>query len=245
MSLNIPYLPPVTAPGGSLDLGIVYFDDFITGGFARDLALSNESDPGGSKFSQVADVGEWLVTVTDTDGDDTYNVACADNAVGGWLVITNSNNAADKIEMQINGEAFQAEAGKTLTFRTRIKLADADKQDWFIGLAITDTDIIGGVAERIGFECPDATADIDAVTEAGSTQTTTDTGVNLADDTFVELGFDVLGTGQVKFYVNGMLKATHTTNITTDILTPSLFVANSDAALDTMTIDYILAARDR
>jgi hypothetical protein len=55
-----------------------------------------------------------------------------------------------------------------------------------------------------------------AVTEASSTETTTDTGVAVvadADDNFL-IYTDVAGT-EVKYYINDALVATHTTNIPT------------------------------
>jgi len=245
MALSIPFLPPVTKPGAPLDMPVVYFDDFVTGGYSRDLALSSESDPG-AKFSQVADCGEWLVTVVDGDGDNTENITCADDAVGGQLAVLTNDKDNDSVEMQLNGESFKAAAGKTLIFETRLKGADVSEFDWFVGLSITDTTVMTAASDRIGFECPDSTGDIDAISEKDSTQTTTDTTKDIADNAFVILRVEISGTTKARFFVDGSLVATHTTNIPDDeALTPTVCVRNDGGAANTLTLDYILVTQER
>ena len=247
MSLSIPYLPPVSVDGESVAsyMPIVFFDDFLAGGFVKDLALSSESDPG-AKFSAVADCGEWLCTIVDGGGDDGHAIACADDAVGGWLAITTDDADNDSIEMQLNGESFQLATNKKTIFEVRMKGADVSEFDWFVGLAITDTTTMTASSDRIGFECPDSTGDIDAISEKDGSQTTTDSGKDLADNTFVVLRFEADGTDTVRYYVDGSLVATHTTTIPEDeALTPTICIRNDGAAANTMTLDYILVARDR
>ena len=247
MSLSIPYLPPVSVDGESVAsyMPIVFFDDFLCGGFVKDLALSSESDPG-AKFSTVADCGEWFCSITDGGGDDAHAIVCADDGVGGLLVVSTDDADNDLINMQLNGESFQLATNKKTIFEVRMHIEDVDVVDWFVGLAITDTSVQAACTDRLGFACEDNTGDIDAISEKDSAQTTTDTTKDLVDSTFVILRFEAIGTDLVRFYVDGSLVATHTTNIPADeALTPTICIRNAHASIQTMTLDYILVARDR
>ena len=83
-------------------------------------------------------------------------------------------------------------------------------------------------------------------TESGGTETSTDSGVDLEDDTDVILGFRVNGTGTVEFYVNRNLVATHTTNITTtELALAAMSVSGSATGTRSTKIDYIFAAATR
>ena len=238
---GIPYQPPVSGPTKSLAMPIILFDDFVDGwGFE-----GNDADNTG-KFSETANLGQWLVTVVDTGTDNGEVIACADDAVGGHLTMTTNDADDDSLELQVNGEAWKLESGKTLAFETRLKGADVSEFDWFVGLAITDTTVMTACTDRVGFECPDSTGDIDAITEKDRSQTTTATTKDLADATFVTLRVEVEGTSKVRYYVDGDLVATHTANLPDDeALTPTICIRNDGAAANTMTLDYILVMRDR
>ena len=241
LSLLTPFLSPVSGPKDTLSIPHLFFDDFIDGwGFE-----GNDADNTG-KFSETANLGQWLVTLVDGGSDNGEVIACADDAAGGYLTMTTNDADDDSIEMQMNGEAWKLATGKTLVFEVRMKGADVSEFDWFVGLAITDTTVMTAVTDRIGFECPDSTGDIDAISEKDGSQTTTDSAQDLADDTFVTLRFEAEGTGKVRYYVDGSLVATHTTNIPEDeALTPTICIRNASGAARTMTLDYILVARDR
>lgn len=231
---------PVTGPGGGIGRPVVYFDDFTDGwGFE-----GNDADNTG-KFSETANLGQWLVTVVDGDTDNGETIVCSDDAAGGHLAITTNDKDNDSVEMQLNGEAFKWSPGTRGLIEVRLKGADVSEFDWFVGLAITDTTVMAGATDRIGFECPDSTGDIDAISELNSSQTTTDTTSDVADNTFVTLRVEYNGTS-AKYFVDGTLKATHTTNIPTDeALTPTVCIRNDGAAANTLTLDYFLAMCER
>ena len=241
LSLLTPFLSPVSGPKDTLSIPHLFFDDFIDGwGFE-----GNDADNTG-KFSETANLGQWLVTLVDGGSDNGEVIACADDAAGGYLTMTTNAADDDSIEMQMNGEAWKLATGKTLVFEVRRKGADVSEFDWFVGLSITDTTVMTAASDRIGFECPDSTGDIDAISEKDGSQTTTDSAQDLADDTFVTLRFEAEGTGKVRYYVDGSLVATHTTNIPeNEALTPTICVRNDGAAANTMNLDYIFVARDR
>jgi hypothetical protein len=223
--------------------GIDY--DFETATYAKDLALLNESDPVGT-FSVVADRGEFLVTLIDGGGDAGEIINVADAGHGGILTVTTNDADNDAVSAQLNGEMFAPAAGRKIMFTTRLKIADVSITDWAIGLAVADTDILGGVADSIMFRCPDSTGDIDYVVEKSSTETTADTLKNISDATYVKLGFQVVGTTRVEFYVDDAVVANVTTNIPDDVtLSPFFTFRNSSAAVTTASIDYIKCVSDR
>ena len=64
-----------------------------------------------------------------------------------------------------------------------------------------------------------------AGSSAPTNGTLTDTTSDLVADTYVVVRFEVEGTSKVRFYVDGSLKATHTTNLPDDVgLTPTFAI---------------------
>jgi uncharacterized protein YcnI len=242
---GIPYQPPVGSPDQSLAMPIIFFDDFIVGGTldADQPTVASSQNP---KFSELADHSEWLCTCVDSDGDDNHVVGIND-VYGGELVCTTNPDILDNNNCQLNGAGFKWSSGKSGVFEIRMKITDVSTANWFVGLAVPDTDILTAVADRIGFECPDNTGDIDAVSEKNATQSSTDTTSNLADGTYVTLRVEWDGANnRARFYVDGSLKATHTSNNPDDVaMSPAFQVFNSAEGTNTMTIDYILVMQDR
>ena len=222
---------------------IVYFDDF-TDGWGYEAGDADNT----GKFSETANLGQWLVSLVDGGTDAGHVVACTDAALGGWLTLTTNDADNDALHLQLNGEAFKLAADKQMVVETRMKITDASDSDWLIGLAATDTDPLTAVTDGVYFRCADSTGDIDAVTEKDSSETLTDTGSDLADDTFVVLRAEIDGTAKVSFYVDGVLKATHATDLPDDQpLTPSVSIRvdNGSGGAETMVIDYIYCAAER
>ena len=96
------------------------------------------------------------------------------------------------------------------------------------------------VADSIGFRCPDSTGDIDYVVEKDSTETSDDTGVDLVDDTYVNLGIIIKGTTEIVFFVGNAKIGTIKTNIPDNVaMTPTIEVRNSSAAVTLFSADYL------
>jgi len=203
---------------------IVYFNDFLV---AQDF---NTSD--------------WVITTTEAGAGAATETLDAD-VVGGALKLLNDDADNDLDSLQLTEETFKLAAGKRLWMEVRVKVSDADQVDAFVGLGITDTTPLD-TSDRIGFQIDDGNASILCKTEKNTTETSTDSGVDAADDTYVKLGFLCEGTGAVKFFVDRQLVATHTANIVDDEeLCVTLHIQNGEAAAKSMTIDYILVARER
>lgn len=238
---NAPVLAALCEPSNYL----LYKEHFDRGGYVRDLALANESDPAGGQFSEVADASEWLVTVTDGGGDNDNNIVISDTLAGGWAVCTTTDADNDKLHIQKNGTLITPTAGKDIWFETRIQIDDADKTDWFIGLQAVAVDALGALTNVIGFivAAGDVALDIKAVSDKATVETQIDTGSDIADDTSIILGFHVIGVTRVDIYVNRvklpLASSIPTANIPVVGLSPTIDIRNAGAQANAIRVDYI------
>lgn len=186
---------------------------------------------------------DWTVTTTEA-GAGSATEALA-NADGGVLLLTNAAGDDDLDFLQKVGESFKPEAGHRLWFGARLKVSDATQSDWVMGLQITDTTPLA-VSDGIYFRKDDGDTQIDFVVVKDSVATTvTSVGLN-ADDTYVVLGFTYDGVGKVVPFVNGAAGSAVTTNLPDDEeLTISFGIQNGAAAVKTMSVDYVYAAKER
>jgi hypothetical protein len=258
-----PYFAPVKGPNDWDDPPLVFFDDFIAGGMAK---LGTSATSGGSKFSSVANRGQWLVSINDEDDDDGASLIIADDAVGGILTVTNNVDALDRTILQVNGEAFGVKAGKNIYYQTRLKVDDADDVKWGCGLATSATtaSMVSNAStlyqsfktSGIGFFQYDADGNYEVFTASGNigfdstTVTGIDTGNAMVDDTFVTLAFEVEGNKEVRFYINGVNAGRISTNLPpagTYGLSPFFFIANdgSNDGSAVMSIDYVYVSQER
>ena len=130
---------------------------------------------------------DWVITTTEAgSGAATEALAAGD---GGLLVITN-------------------ETGKQLFFKSRFKTSDADATDIVMGLQITDTAPLD-VSDGIFFLLTDGDATPQFIVEKNGSQTTLSLPNDMADDTFMTLGF-VYNPADQKFHVfqNNVLAGT-------------------------------------
>jgi len=224
----------------------VWEDDFFEGGYARDLALTAESDPAGSKFGEVADVSSWLVSLVDGGGDNGETITIVDDGRLGQLKLLANDADNDVVHVQLNGEAFQLAAGKETVIVMRFKVTDVSETDWAIGLAVASANYLGGVTDGIALRCHDSTGDIDYVIEKDSVETTADTGVDLADDTFVTAKFVCDGVSLIRLFINDLFIAAATTNIPdNEALSPFITIRNDGAVAQSIVADILRVAGDR
>jgi len=183
---------------------------------------------------------DWTVTET---GVATQALT---NADGGRLLITNAAADDDASFSQKIGESFLFETGKKLWFDCLFQVSDATQSDVVIGIQITDTTPLA-VSDGVYFLKTDGAATIDLVVEKDSTSTTTSSVSTLADATDVRLSFFYDGVSAIKVFANDVHVATSTTtNLPDDEeLTISYGIQNGEASAKTMSIDYILVAKER
>jgi hypothetical protein len=137
----------------------------------------------------TTDPTEWLETVVEA-GAGTSNAIVSDTA-GGALVITTAANEDDGWSMQLGGAA-----GETISFASdypayfeiTFQGNDVDQSDYFFGVAVTDTALLGGVTDAIYFRSVDASAVLNFVIEKNSVESTT-AATTLTDATDVTASF--------------------------------------------------------
>ncbi len=241
MGFPRPSLIPSSVLGGDAIGDYYYFEDFVGGGQGTD-ATDAQFD------SSTALIATWLRTAT----NDGTIIRCADAEAGGALHITTDTADNDGYEFQMNGEAFLPAAGKDIYFEARLKLTAAvaplTSIDWFVGYSVTDTTVMDGVTNRFGLGSNGLDAggaDIYAITEAASTQTDADTGVNYVDNTYFTIAAHMISNGRIKYFVNGKDVATFSTNIATGAMTPTFIIQNNAGAAKQMLIDYLFFTQTR
>ncbi len=183
----------------------------------------------------TGDPTEWDLTVVEV-GAGTSTMAQT-SLSGGGVVLTTAANENDGLNAQKKGSTYSLATGNELHGRIRLgAISDVDQTDLFAGLAVTDTDILGGVTDRIGIESLDGATQLSFVCEKDGTQTLVDIG-DLADATPIEVEF-YFRAGRVFVLVNGTLTTTITTNIPDDVLMrKSLQFLSGEANANTAVID--------
>lgn len=183
---------------------------------------------------------DWTVTET---GTATQALTDVD---GGVLLITNSAADNDASFSQKVGESFLFEAGKELWFKARFAVSDATQSDVVIGLQITDTTPLA-VTDGVYFIKPDDAAAMNFVVVKDSTASTASAITTVVAATYMTVGFYYNGSDSVSYFVNDVkLGSLPVTNLPNDeTLTISFGVQNGAAAAKTMSVDYILAAKER
>lgn len=226
---------------------------------AKDTTLFNLPMPDPTKlhvywndFNEY-NVGDWTLTTVEL-GAGNASEALTDGSYGELLV---TNDAADNDSdfFQKVGESFTLVAGKKAWFKTRFKINDATQSEVYAGLMVTDTDPFSstggdGVTDGIFFMKEDGSTSVaiycqkDATTGQNSATAIT----TMADATYIVLGWEYDGAGNLNYYVNDVLKGTISASSTylpdTD-LTVSFGLKNGEAVAKTMTVDYIFAAIER
>lgn len=202
--------------------GVVKFiDDFVVGG-------------GGD-----ANWDAWTVTRVEAGAGES-TVTSGDTGNGTMLLTTDAADN-DGLNLQLLGETFKLEAAKPLYFGARIQsISDVTQSDFFIGLAITDTDILGGVTDSIGFQKVDASADLTFVVNKDSTATTVAGLKTLVNATAYILEFYWDGAA-LEVFVDGVSVATPSiANLPNDEeLRVSVQFLAGEAVIKTCAIDWI------
>lgn len=184
--------------------------------------------------------GDWTVTVV---GSGTQALTDED---GGVLLLTNSAADNDSISNSKVGEGFLLEIGKKTFFKTRLKLSDVMDSAFTIGLIITDTTPLDGT-EGIFFKKENGDSNLDFRVKKGNDFTAVSNIDIVEDDTYIDMGFYYDGDSEIEYSTNGVVRGkTDTTNLPDDkLLTITFAIRNGEAAAKTMSIDYIMAVKER
>lgn len=179
---------------------------------------------------------DWTVTRVEVGAGESTAIRI--DGVGGVLQITTDAAENDGINAQAIGEAFKLASGNIVYCGFRLKASATTQNDFFVGLAITDTDILGGVTDRIGFEKLDGVTDVKAMLEKDSTETLSASLATL-DTSYHTYEFYYDGS-TVEFFIDGVSKATPAvTNLPNDEeLRVSIHALAGEAVAKTFDVDF-------
>lgn len=183
-----------------------------------------------------SDPAGWTTTVVETGLGGTSEVTASNTAGYVWELLTD-NAENDGVSLQLAGEAFELTSDQELYFGLEFQINDVTETDFFVGLATTDTAILGGVTDRIGFESLDGSTDLKFMLEKNGTETLSASLHTLVADTLVFTEFYWDGVG-IEVFVNGASVATPAiTNLPNDLaLRLSLEFLTGEASANTMKI---------
>lgn len=187
--------------------------------------------------------GQW--TVTETQAGATEALTDGD---GGLLLITNTATENDAVSMQKVGESFLMATGKKAWFKTRFQVSAATQSDLLMGLVITDTTPLA-CTDGVFFRKADGALTVNFVVVKDSVESELSGVGTMADATNIILGWYYDGLTTFYIYVNDVLVATHSYTATSfpsdEALTVTMHHETGAAGAQTMTVDYILAAKER
>lgn len=190
---------------------------------------------------------DWLAT--NVGSTPTYVAASVD---GGAVLITNTAGASDSCFLQWQGKnagtaiaPFLITAGKRVWFKARFKVSDATLSNIVMGLQSVDTTPLA-VTDGVFFLKPTGAATLNFIVEASSTLTTTTAVATLANNTWIDVGWQYNGIDKIIYYINNASVGTSViTNMPTAALTASFGIQNGEAVAKNMTVDYIFVAEER
>lgn len=189
--------------------------------------------------------GDW--TVTETDGAATQaTLLAAAGADGGVLVITDAAGAGNVVELQLIQESFIGEVAKDMIVKVRFKLTDADKNDFFFGLSITDTTATVASSNCFGIRSLVGAITAEMKNATGTSSVSLGT---VADATWATAAIVWDSEKrEIRGYLNDVLKGRVAGSANCPILeemAPTIATLQVDAAADAKYIDYLLCEKVR
>lgn len=202
------------------------------GGGSNKFGFSEMSHFANDTFSATADLADWLLL--------TASGGSAALLRGQGVITTAASNDAGITRHDVN---YSQETNRDSFYETRVAGSDVSANDLFLGFYVAGvTNIIPDLAnvDGIGFVADGDDGVLDFLTGSNSgTGNRTSDVFTMADDEFFTIGIKILGTGRVEAYVNGVLVASHTTNLTpSGDLRPVLVIDAVGATTDTLTVDW-------
>jgi hypothetical protein len=187
--------------------------------------------------------GSWTATIT---GTGTTALTAGD---GGLIASATTGASGDANYLQKTTEGFSFEAGKPMWFKARLKTSLLSTVI-VVGLQVTDT-TPEDVTDGVYFLSTVTTGALTLyVRKDATTGSTTASAGTLVADTFTELAWYYDGKGNVEAFQDGVKVAT-VTGVTSSTYLPdatttiSFGIRTTTAAVKTLTIDYLFAAKAR
>lgn len=188
--------------------------------------LGSTTTYAGYTVTQITLVGSGILVMAD--------------AVGGVLQVRGGPAVNEGIQMQSDGELFLPAAGLDMWYECRLALDDADDAEWMAGLASTDANVLNvDPTELICYRGNDGDLNLDFQVRNGGAGATADTGTDMADGTYIDLGFWVVSNTSVIPYINGVAQTAVTANIPTAEMSLTFAILNGATTADqNLNIDW-------
>ena len=160
------------------------------------------------------------------------------SGIGGIMEVRSGATSGGSCTMKFNGR-LQFLASKKPKFKAYAHLEELTEVTVFIGLSKLDG------LNHIGFRyiATGAITNWFTTTLSGGSDTNLDTGV-VADTSPHTFRIEITPT-EVKFYIDGVLVNTHTTNITAEQQDPEFYIINKEDVNKRLHVDYLLLIQDR
>ena len=169
------------------------------------------------------------------------------DVAGGAVTLTCDTAENDGIQLQLGdelggaGESVSFAAEYPTYFGCQVQSNDVDQVDAFLGFAITDTTILGGATDSLGFRTVDESATLNFVLEKDSAESLNGVGT-LTDATDVVLEMLYYGSN-VYVYVDGVLQVTVADSDVgfpnDELLRLSIALLTGEAVANTLTIKWL------
>ncbi len=181
---------------------------------------------------------DWTLTTTEAGTGSATEVVT--DAADGVLLVTNAAGDNDEDEFQRVGEQHKLAADKPLTMKFYGQISDITQSDFWFGLHVTDTTILGGTSnDHVLVLKNDGDANLDTSVDKDGSATAADSTVDMVAATNTLLGIEWDGLDTVRLNINGTIVSV-TTNIPNDeYMRVSFGLANGEAVVKTMSIDYV------
>ena len=158
----------------------------------------------------TTDPTEFVATVVEAGAG--VSTCVLDDVAGGGAIITTAADEDDGWSMQLGhanaGEWVDLSTTYAYTyFGVEFAIDDVDATDVFLGAAVTDTALLGGVTDGIYFRSVDATGALEFVIEKDSAESSVVVATT-ADNTYIYAEFlHDASAGYVYVYIDGALVA--------------------------------------
>jgi hypothetical protein len=146
-------------------------------------------------FTEFTTTQRWTSVLTGGSG----SVAVSD-AVNGVLVLTTHTDATDAAEVYQTNETFRLYDGHPLYFEARFKVTTGLTDKVYLGIGDANGEYAVGFAHGVYF-MSDGDGNLDFKVEDSTVVTSADTGINLADLTWIRVGFHWDGDGTITWFV--------------------------------------------
>lgn len=191
------------------------------------------------------DPSDFVCTITEGGAGDS--LAEVTDYAGGALLITTAGDDNDGYRMQLGhgstgvGEDICFDAQYPFYFGICLSLSEHIQSDFLVGLAVTDTDVLGAVTDGLYFRSVDGSANVYFVAEKDSLETATAVkAMNAATYTTFEIYYN----GETCFhYVNrvftGSVHRDRPEFPNNELLRLTIEFLTGEGAAHTMSIDWV------